>query len=138
MKRSEIDLESLLERDLFDDEDELLKNASIYQKIRKAQSNYQRSSSKSLDAVRSVGPSITTIQTSLNHENEEEIVRFTTTSEQKKQDDEALAPAFLFLASSLNVELVYCILKGITQFGYLTLTGPEPSVVRQKLAKMQL
>jgi hypothetical protein len=29
-KRSEIDFESLLERDLFEDENELLKNASIY------------------------------------------------------------------------------------------------------------
>jgi hypothetical protein len=30
VKRSEVDYGSLLERDLFDDEDELIKNASIY------------------------------------------------------------------------------------------------------------
>lgn len=30
-----------------------------------------------------------------------------------------MAPLFLFLASSFNVELVYVILKGITQFGYV-------------------
>lgn len=30
-----------------------------------------------------------------------------------------LAPLFLFLASSFNVELVYVILKGITQFSYV-------------------
>lgn len=30
-----------------------------------------------------------------------------------------MQPLFLFLASSFNVELVYVILKGITQFGYL-------------------
>ena len=30
--------------------------------------------------------------------------------------DDEMAPLFLFLASSLNVELVYIILKSITQF----------------------
>jgi len=30
-----------------------------------------------------------------------------------------MAPLFLFLASSFNVELVYIILKGITQFSYV-------------------
>ena len=30
-----------------------------------------------------------------------------------------MTPLFLFLASSLNVELVYIILKGITQFQYI-------------------
>jgi hypothetical protein len=40
------------------------------------------------------------------------------------------------LASSLNVELVYSILKGITQFGYLTLCEPEK--YRHKLDKMQV
>ena len=45
-----------------------------------------------------------------------------------------MAPMFLFLASSLNVELVYSILKGITQFGYITLCNPQD--VKQKLEKM--
>jgi len=31
-----------------------------------------------------------------------------------------MVPLFLFLASSFNVELVYVILKGITQFSYIT------------------
>ena len=40
--------------------------------------------------------------------------------EGNKQDQtEELAPLFLFLASSFNVELVYVILKGITQFSFL-------------------
>ena len=46
-----------------------------------------------------------------------------------------MAPLFFFLASSLNVELVYSILKGITQFGYLTLCDPKD--VSDKLNKMQ-
>jgi hypothetical protein len=45
-----------------------------------------------------------------------------------------MAPLFFFLASSLNVELVYSILKGITQFGYLTLC--DPKTIPEKLAKM--
>ena len=36
---------------------------------------------------------------------------------QRKQTE--LAPAFFFLASSLNVELVYMILKGVKSFAYL-------------------
>ena len=31
-----------------------------------------------------------------------------------------MAPLFFFLASSFNVELVYIILKGITQFSYIS------------------
>lgn len=30
-----------------------------------------------------------------------------------------MTPMFIFLASSFNVELVYIILKGVTQFSYL-------------------
>lgn len=37
--------------------------------------------------------------------------------EQEKEKE--LAPLFLFLTSALNVELVYVILKGITQFSLL-------------------
>jgi len=33
--------------------------------------------------------------------------------------EKEIAPLFLFLASSLNVELVYIILKGISHFAYL-------------------
>lgn len=43
---------------------------------------------------------------------------------------------YVFLASSLNVELVYCILKGITQFGYITLA--DPAMYKDKLAKMKV
>lgn len=52
-------------------------------------------------------------------------------AEQKK-----MKPMFLFLASSFNVELVYSILKGITQFGYITLC--EPNSVQEKLSKMHI
>jgi hypothetical protein len=51
-------------------------------------------------------------------------------------DPPETAPVFLFLASSLNVELVYSILKGITQFGYLTLC--DPLKVAHKLKKMNI
>ena len=47
-----------------------------------------------------------------------------------------MKPMFLFLASSFNVELVYSILKGITQFGYITLC--EPNSVQEKLTKMHI
>jgi len=52
--------------------------------------------------------------------------------------EETMAPVFLFVAASLNVELVYCILKGITKFGYLTLTGLDQVVINQKLAKLHV
>lgn len=52
------------------------------------------------------------------------------------KENEYSAPVYLFLASSLNVELVYSILKGVTQFGYLTLC--DPRTVQDKLGKMQL
>lgn len=34
------------------------------------------------------------------------------------KEEETMTPLFLFLASSFNTELVYVILKGITQFSY--------------------
>lgn len=46
-----------------------------------------------------------------------------------------MAPCYLFLASSSNVELVYTILKGITQFGYLTLCDPHQ--VKRKLPNLK-
>ena len=48
-----------------------------------------------------------------------------------------MAPCFLFLASSLNVELVYSILKGITKFGYITLFDPNDTTVNDKRQKMR-
>ena len=39
-------------------------------------------------------------------------------------EEEEIAPLFAFLTSSLNVELVYIILKGITQFSYIN-KGPD-------------
>lgn len=48
-------------------------------------------------------------------------------------DKQELAPLFLFLASSFNVELVYVILKGITQFSYLQRTDPEAQLKAKKL-----
>ena len=41
-----------------------------------------------------------------------------------KEAEEEIAPLFAFLTSSLNVELVYIILKGITQFSYIN-KGPD-------------
>lgn len=55
---------------------------------------------------------------------------------QDGQKNHAMQPLFLFLTSSLNVELVYCILKGITQFGYITLC--DEATVRPKLSKMAI
>jgi len=37
----------------------------------------------------------------------------------KDGETDQMPPLFFFLASSFNVELVYIILKGITQFSYL-------------------
>jgi len=53
----------------------------------------------------------------------------------KEQPVKQMAPLFFFLASSLNVELVYSILKGITQFGYLTLCDPKD--IKEKLSRME-
>ena len=39
-------------------------------------------------------------------------------NKQNVKQDEELQPLYLELASSLNVELVYVILKSITQFSY--------------------
>ena len=39
----------------------------------------------------------------------------------RKEKEDSLAPLFLFLTSSLNVELVYVILYGISQFSLLNL-----------------
>ena len=44
----------------------------------------------------------------------------TTYEDTQKESVSELKPLYLMLASSLNVELVYVILKSITQFCYLT------------------
>ena len=55
-----------------------------------------------------------------------------TVSEEKKQKKkEGLAPLFLFLTSALNVEMVYVILQGISQFSLL-------NFVKDGLTKDQL
>lgn len=43
---------------------------------------------------------------------------------------------FVFLSSSLNVELVYSILKGVTSFGYITLMEANNPVALDKIKKM--
>ena len=53
------------------------------------------------------------------------------------QKEESMAPLFLFLASSYNVELVYVILKGITQFGYYTCDN-QNEAVRAKIKKLDI
>jgi hypothetical protein len=51
-----------------------------------------------------------------------------------------MAPMFLFLASSFNVELVYVILKGITQFSYLIQERTQRNSIRagEKKSRMEL
>jgi hypothetical protein len=55
------------------------------------------------------------------------------------EDDEgsnkAMAPLFFFLASSLNVELVYIILKSVTQFSNFLNDFDSPEK-RQKVAEI--
>jgi len=48
-----------------------------------------------------------------------------------------MPPLFLFLASSFNVELVYVILKGITQFSYFSNKDGQDVKARNKIAKLQ-
>jgi hypothetical protein len=50
---------------------------------------------------------------------------------EEKQRDSGLAPLFMFLTSSLNVEMVYVILQGISQFSLL-------NFVKDGLSKDQL
>jgi hypothetical protein len=46
------------------------------------------------------------------------------------KEDGEMAPLMMFLASSFNVELVYVILKGITQFSYLTCDNGKDDYMR--------
>ena len=48
------------------------------------------------------------------------------------KSDENMAPLFLFLASSFNTELVYVVLKGITQFSYFS-DDEKDKAKREKL-----
>ena len=61
------------------------------------------------------------------------------TSGQKRSSDkkqQMMAPMFVFLSSSLNVELVYSILKGVTSFGYITLMEDFHSVKAKKIERI--
>jgi hypothetical protein len=50
-----------------------------------------------------------------------------------------MAPLFLFLASSFNVELVYIILKSITQFSYIGREDMHTNEkIKNKLEKLNL
>ena len=49
-----------------------------------------------------------------------------------------LAPAFFFLASSLNIELVYIILKGITKFSYLNCSEFACEQAQSKMKSIEL
>jgi hypothetical protein len=51
--------------------------------------------------------------------------------------EEKMAPLFLFLASSFNIELVYVILKGITQFGYFTCDNKDPAL-KAKIKRLNI
>ena len=54
-------------------------------------------------------------------EKAEETKKILKEQEALKEKEDSLAPLFLFLTSSLNVELVYVILYGISQFSLLNL-----------------
>jgi hypothetical protein len=45
---------------------------------------------------------------------------------------------FVFLSSSLNVELVYSILKGVTSFGYIMLLEADNPIASRKIKQMAL
>ena len=49
-----------------------------------------------------------------------------------------MAPLMMFLASSFNIELVYVILKGITQFSYYTCDNGKDDYIREKADKLNL
>ena len=66
-----------------------------------------------------------------------------TNSERSEADDDSedekeLAPLLVFLASSLNVELVYIILKCITQFAYVITDNDTDEVAKRKKDKLLL
>lgn len=63
--------------------------------------------------------------------------------EQHDPSEAEVAPIALFLASSLNVELVYIILKSVTQFAYvipaqLSNQNTNNRVATKKVASMDL
>ena len=49
-----------------------------------------------------------------------------------------MTPLMMFLASSFNIELVYVILKGITQFSYLNCGDDGNDYLRRKANKLNL
>ena len=52
--------------------------------------------------------------------------------EQKKERTAGLKPLYIFLTSSLNVELVYVILKGISQFSLLNFVKNGLTIEQQR------
>ena len=58
--------------------------------------------------------------------------------EQHDPSEAEVAPIALFLASSLNVELVYIILKSVTQFAYVSNKNTKNRVATKKVASMDL
>jgi hypothetical protein len=59
-------------------------------------------------------------------------------SSKSSSPEDGMAPLFMFLASSFNVELVYIILKGITQFSYLTCLQQDAGLSSDKRSKLSL
>lgn len=59
----------------------------------------------------------------------------------KKEEASTLSPLFVYLSSSLNIELVYIILKGITKFSYITCADSQGGLnenTAKKAAKLNL
>ena len=62
-----------------------------------------------------------------------------TVSAVSEKDEKAnIAPLFYFLASSLNVELVYTILKSVTQFVYICPVAHEYTVCKKKTNQIRI
>ena len=58
---------------------------------------------------------------------------------EEEEEEEGMSPLFMFLNSSLNVELVYIILKGITSFKYQNLENKDlPENMKRKKAKSKI
>ena len=58
--------------------------------------------------------------------------------DEEPQDEKELTPLLYFLASSFNVELVYIILKCITQFAYVVCDNGFDEVAKRKKDKLRL
>lgn len=82
------------------------------------------------------------INSSFNNEHGLQLRKTSTVSSQNNEveikENEEMAPLFFFLASSFNVELVYIILKGITQFSYITCHDGKDELSNKKASKLKL